>query len=166
MVEIMSIVLFIFQLLKYIRVGIERRKLSCTREVLRGIKALISITVLSISLASNPSNSSILWVWVVLAVVCAIYSFIIDVVLDWSLFSIETSKNGKLMLVRREQNILKLSTINFMVFSNLILRFSFLLMICPNFLFTYVESPELVLVISEALEMCRRLIWNVLRVEN
>jgi hypothetical protein len=39
-------------------------------------------------------------------------------------------------------------------------------MMSPNIIFTYVAYPELIMSIAEGLEIGRRLIWNVLRVEN
>jgi hypothetical protein len=101
MVEILCTIVFGFQLLQSIRVGVRKRVFWGTREMLRAIRALLYIIVIGLSMSSTAANLVIFGFWIVFTIFCGIYSFMIDVFLDWSLFFIKRDESGKVIIVRR-----------------------------------------------------------------
>lgn len=53
-----------------------------------------------------------------------------------------------------------------MVAFNFIARFSFLVTLSANIIFTFVPNPELITTVAGYIELGRRLVWNMLRIEN
>ena len=53
-----------------------------------------------------------------------------------------------------------------MVAFNFIARFSFLVTLSANIIFTFVPNPEIITTVAAYIELGRRLVWNMLRIEN
>lgn len=132
----------------------------------RFIRAALQLVLASISLSSDENNKGYLWAWIPIASVCGLYSFLIDTFLDFNLYLIENDEQGKIKIVTRPQNIFSIHIIRVLVVLNFIFRYNFLLTISPRIIFTYIPKPELIITIASVVELLRRLIWNLLRVEN
>lgn len=159
--EIVIIISYGIRFVQCIRVSIENGSFVGTREMYRLIRASLYITLAGLSLGSAPGKYNILWFWGFLGVICTVYSFLVDIFLDWNQFDFDNSKR-----IRRETNIFSMFAINAMIVFNILARWSFLVTISPNIIFTYVVQPEVIITIACGIELGRRLVWNLLRVEN
>ena len=65
----------------------EKKKIIGTHEMYRLIRAVLYISLASLSIAVVDGNSwAILWVWVGIGIANSLYSIVIDIFLDWHLY--------------------------------------------------------------------------------
>jgi hypothetical protein len=105
-------------------------------------------------------NQNIFAAWLVFAISSSIYSYVWDLKIDWALLE----KNSTHCLLR-EDLIYDYRSYYVMMISNLILRLAWVLTLSQNITDKTFGSPEIFRLITGALEIIRRGIWNLLRLE-
>ena len=124
-------------------------------------------TIVAIYLGSRKTNLVDLdfYFWIVTAVFSSLYGYYWDIIMDWGLMKQKDRSQDNFLL--RENVTYPSYFYYFMMVINLILRFTWLLTILPNsVLHTYFEDENLVIMIVCLLEVIRRFLWTVIRIEH
>lgn len=120
----------------------------------------LMVAIFSYLLGTDPSNNIYLAIWIANAAISTIYSYSWDLKMDWGLLQ-PGSKNkylrDKLIYPRKRMYY-------FIIIINLFLRLSWVFTISPG-LVKKIMRPELFTLLTGSLEMFRRAMWNLIRVE-
>lgn len=105
-------------------------------------------------------NQNIFAAWLTFAIASTIYSYVWDLKVDWALLE----RKAPYCLLR-EKLAYHHRSYYFMMVLNLVLRLAWVLTLSPNITDKTFGSPEIFRLITGALEIIRRGIWNLLRIE-
>jgi hypothetical protein len=129
--------------------------------LLNALKYVMGISVIVFSMLYGAYHFPVLKIlWIILSVVSSIYGIIWDVKMDWGLFS-----GDKKNIFLREKLLIGSSLLYYLcIMLNIILRFTW------TFSLSIIEAEildtEITTTIFSALELFRRFMWNIFRVEN
>eukprot|EP01106_Pelomyxa_sp_JSP_P003997 TRINITY_DN1610_c0_g1_i3.p1 TRINITY_DN1610_c0_g1~~TRINITY_DN1610_c0_g1_i3.p1 ORF type:complete len:198 (+),score=33.44 TRINITY_DN1610_c0_g1_i3:52-645(+) len=123
----------------------------------------ILVSVSSVLHGTFPSSIALLVLWIVVVSCGTLYSFTWDIYFDWGL----GRHKAKNPLLRDVLMFKHTPLYYFMMGANLLLRLAWTLTISPEAIGVGVwVNPEAFKTLIATLEICRRGMWNVLRVEN
>ena len=100
-----------------------------------------------------------MYVWFVVALITTIYSYYVDLKNDWALLDLNHGYLRKTLLYRNKKIYYSV------LFLNLILRFVWTINISPDILRRLNVKPYILVMIISSLEIVRRTIWMIFRVE-
>jgi hypothetical protein len=147
---------YMIRLLQCLRLVFNARTL-WHRQTANAGKYLSSMVVILISFFYRNFSASLLYVWIAAAFISAVYSCYWDLTKDWGLL-----QNKQLL---RDKLIYKdASKYYVIIVVNLLLRLSWTLTISPVIV-DVLSMPDLVSLITGLLEVCRRIQWNIVRME-
>mmetsp|Transcript_24061 Transcript_24061/g.38821 ORF Transcript_24061/g.38821 Transcript_24061/m.38821 type:complete len:676 (+) Transcript_24061:242-2269(+) len=105
--------------------------------------------------------------WICLIIITTLYTYIWDLILDWGL--LEFGKDAQHPMLRKKRLYPKVYFYYWAIFSNLILRFLWVVTLIPfpfqSVLSSSVEYQHILLPVLTAAELFRRSQWGILRVE-
>lgn len=130
------------------------------------ISTIVSLVFAALKdLDISPSLSS-LWstLWTVFVVISSIYSSLWDIFVDWSLFTIE-KRNRFFTMSLRTKRFFHPLFYSIAVIVDIVLRFAWATTLMPSVISWFPASPAQKLFLG-SLEVVRRFIWAVIRVEN
>lgn len=105
-------------------------------------------------------NPNILPAWLLFAAISTIYSYVWDLKMDWGLLQ----KNDRHPYLRKYINFEPQRNYYIIIISNLIMRFAWTMTISPS-IATFFGNGNIFTLITGMIEIFRRGIWNLLRVE-
>jgi hypothetical protein len=122
------------------------------------LKYVLSLSTIAISTAEKFSGQEyLIYLWAIFAFTTSVYSYLWDVMFDWGLFS-----NREYL--RDELNFPKWFYYMAIVM-NLFLRFTWVVLLAPNH-WDWLAHANVVVYVLAVLEVCRRSVWVLLRMEN
>lgn len=121
---------------------------------------MFSLLTVVLSYLWKSGNQNIFAAWLVFAISSTLYSYVWDLKVDWALLN-KDSDNFML----RNKLTYKRYSYYFMMVLNLVLRLAWVLTLSPNITEKTFGSPEIFRLVTGALEITRRGIWNILRIE-
>jgi hypothetical protein len=98
--------------------------------------------------------------WLVCAAISTIYSYMWDLKMDWALLE----KNDRNPFLRKYLTFEPRRNYYIIVVSNLVMRFAWTMTLSPN-IATFFGNANIFTLIAGMIEILRRGIWNLLRVE-
>ncbi|KAI8927108.1 EXS family-domain-containing protein [Entophlyctis helioformis] len=125
------------------------------------VKYLLSLTVIFLSTASRNSNSIVVYAfWIIFSFFATVMAYSWDVLFDWGLFS----KNRDNPLLRT--HILYPKWLYFgAVGLNAVLRFGWVFLLAPSYWAVFTDFRFVVYIVA-MLEIFRRFVWAIIRMEN
>ena len=120
------------------------------------IRCCFNIIIVTLSIISSSSGQAMI-VWYCFSPVALIYNYWLDFVHDWDI---------SISCCEMKRDSLLISKKSFLPFriGYFFLRAGWVLHISPNIIFQ-ITSKAWLLIVTGIIELCRRLIWNILRVE-
>lgn len=149
-----------YRILQCIRMGYQEKKFFMTLHMANSIKYLASLITATLSFQYNQGYPNLLGIWIISSAISTLYSYYWDLKNDWALLE-PKSKNW---LLRKYLTFEPKRLYYIVMLSNLIMRLAWTLTLSPS-VSAYIGSPALLTLITGSIEIIRRGIWNLLRVE-
>ncbi len=124
------------------------------------IKYLASLATSIISYVYNLGYTNILWLWIFASIISTLFSYMWDLKYDWALLE----KNPKNWLLRKYITFQPKRNYYIVIVANFIMRLSWTLTLSPS-IASYFGNSSLLSFVTGCIEIIRRGIWNLLRVE-
>lgn len=144
------------------------RDLNDSAQLLNAGKYLTSMILAVISSLKNSTSQSkaLFVIWLIIALASTTYSYSWDILRDWSLIeSCRCCNNDKKCTLLRSQRMYPKFWYYSAMLSNLLLRVLWTLTISPDMLKDFGQT-DIFTTLLACLEVTRRAIWNVFRLEN
>lgn len=148
------------RILQCMKLGFDAKHYFFTPSFFNTLKYLSSLLTLLFSYLYTASQPNIFAAWVVFAAISTIYSFYWDLAMDWGLL-VKGSKNR---FLRDDLSYGGPKIYYFMMVCNFILRLSWVFTLSPSIVESFKIQPVLFNLLTGSLEICRRGLWNLLRV--
>jgi xenotropic and polytropic retrovirus receptor 1 len=161
--EVVLLVVLIVQayrIMQCIRMGYQEGKYIMTPHMANTLKYILSLASAVISYVYNLGYTHLLWLWVVISVISTLYSYMYDLKMAWGL--LET--NSKNWLLRKYLTFESKRNYYLVIAVNFLMRFSWTLTLSPS-IAAYFGNPSLLTLVTGCIEIIRRGIWNLLRLE-
>lgn len=151
----------IMRMLQCFRVGYDMKNYFCAPAFYNTLKYFCSLLTLLFSYLYTSAQPNIFAAWVVFAVISTLFSFYWDLKYDWGLLE----KSRKHKYLRDSLNYGSDKLYYSMVAINLLLRLSWIFTLSPNIVASFHIMPAMFTLITGSLEIVRRGLWSLLRVE-
>lgn len=151
----------VMRMLQCMRLGYDNRSYFCSPAFYNTLKYLSSLVTLLLSYLYTAKQRDIFAAWVVFATVSTLFSFYWDIKYDWGLLG-DSRKNP---FLRDNLCYGSSGVYYFIVAANLLLRLSWIFTLSPNIVASFHIMPSLFTLLIGSLEIVRRGVWNLLRVE-
>jgi hypothetical protein len=140
--------------------GYQEGKFFMTTYMANAIKFFVSLVTAILSYVYNLGYPNLLGIWIITSFASTIYSYYWDLKYDWVLLE----PNCKYWLLRKYITFEPKRNYYIVIVANFIMRLSWMMTISPN-VALYFGNSSLLTLITGAIEIIRRGIWNLLRVE-
>ena len=114
--------------------------------------------------AGSEVNLFVTWLWLIAVVVGTIYTYIWDVRFDWGLGGLPWKFNNEKEFLR-PRRMYDSRAYYFALVSNLVMRLMWTFTISPSFAVNLFGSYNLALIVLASVEIVRRGVWNIFRLE-
>ena len=153
---------YLYRTLQCIRQGIGAGTYFFTPFFYNTLKYLFSLLTLTLSFTYNAYSSDILFpLWCVSSIISTLYSYLWDLKMDWGLLD----KNAKHRFLREDLVYGSPAFYYIIMVANFFLRLSWVLTFSPSIVAAFNVKPIVFTLIVGSLEIIRRSLWNLLRVE-
>jgi hypothetical protein len=149
-----------FRMLQCMRQGFDKGKYFLELEFFNTFKYAFSLIALILSYLWKAGNDKIMYAWIIIATISAFYSYIWDLKYDWALF-----EKGAPYRFLRPFLCYPVTSYYVIIVLDFILRMVWILTLSPNITNNAFGSPQIFSLVTGMMEIVRRGIWNMLRVE-
>lgn len=149
------------RILQCIRIGYDAKQYLWTASFFNTLKYISNLLTLLFSYLYTADQPNIFSAWVAFAVVSTVWSFYWDLKMDWGLLT----SNCKYRFLRDDLSYGGPKIYYFMIVMNFLLRLSWVFTLSPSIVASFKIQPVLFSLLTGTLEICRRGLWNLLRVE-
>lgn len=151
---------YFFRIVQCMRQGYDKGSYFCELEFLNTIKYAFSLITLTLSFLWKAGDDTIFNVWIVFACLSTLYSYIWDLKVDWALFE----KNSPHRFLRKNL-CYPYQAYYVIILVNFLLRIVWVGTLSQSIANNAFGSPQIFSLVTGVLEIFRRGIWNMLRVE-
>lgn len=151
----------IMRVLQCIKVGYDNKHYFFAPSFYNTLKYLSSLLTLLFSFLYTSADKNIFWAWVVFAMISTCFSFYWDIYFDWGLLQ----KSKRNPYLRDDLCYGGRGLYYFIMIINFVLRLSWVFSLSPNIVASFHILPVLFSLITGSVEIIRRGVWNLLRVE-
>lgn len=151
---------YFFRIVQCMRQGYDKGSYFCELEFLNTIKYAFSLITLTLSFLWKAGDDTIFNVWIVFACLSTLYSYIWDLKVDWALFE----KNSPHRFLRKNL-CYPYQAYYVIIVVNFLLRIVWVGTLSQSIANNAFGSPQIFSLVTGVLEIFRRGIWNMLRVE-
>ncbi len=148
------------RMVQCMRQGYDKGSYFCELEFLNTIKYAFSLITLTLSFLWKAGDNTIFNVWIVFACLSTLYSYIWDLKVDWALFE----KNSPHRFLRKNL-CYPYQAYYVIIVVNFLLRIVWVGTLSQSIANNAFGSPQIFSLVTGVLEIFRRGIWNMLRVE-
>lgn len=157
---IVVVTVFSIKILQTLRMGYESGKYFMTLHMANGIKFSLALITSIIAYIYNLGYPNLLGIWIISSLVSTLYAYFWDLKYDWDLLQLD-SKNW---LLRKYLTFEPRRNYYVVIVLNFIMRLAWVLTISPT-VALYLGNTSLLALVTGSIEIFRRGIWNLLKVE-
>ncbi len=154
------VLVFSYKIILSIRIGLKAGNFCMGLQMFNTLKHLSSILTAVLAFFYNQGLPNLLGIWIISSMISTLYNYYWDLKFDWQLLE-PKCKNWRL----RKYLTFQPKFIYYIIICiNLIMRFSWSITLSPT-VQGYFGSPALLTLVTGSIEIVRRGIWNLLRIE-